>query len=314
MSERSNATMSPLQKAINDKVMKRDKYMFGRKTYTWSELSPLINAESVHTSYAPPGRDKVSVLNAFSNNAEIAPRLRAMGARSMRSTYRLRRAIYDRNVEKARHIINEEYPDFTYTGTSGISTLSQAIQYTPDIVIDLIRAGIDINTAIMEAIDAGKEDIAIQLMEAGANIDAAYAAAVDRRRTREGDTIAYRLIPVVIKYSIKNDIETVFYKYLTIDGSVRDMMIGAILYYAILLGKLKYLNLAIALGAPLTVTYRDGVTPISLARQQGNQEIIDRIQQEMDTPTIVNVGDSTRGGSKKRRSHRRRKTRKPRKH
>lgn len=321
MSERSNASfvspissMSPLQKAINGKFK-------GRKTYTWPELSSLINAESVHTSYAPPGREKVSVLNAFSKNDKIAPRLRAMGARSMRSAYTLRRAIYYRDVEKARHIINEERPDLTHTGPSGISTLSIAIQYTPDVVIDLIGAGADINTTnrdgttpLMVAIGARKEDIALQLMEAGADIDAAYNAAsrgID-------DTIALRLIPVVIKYSVKHDKEELLGRYLTKDGSVRDMMIGALLYDAILLGKLKYINLAIAYGAPVNVnvTDTDGATYfyLALARRQGDQDIIKRIQNEIDNPTIVNVGDRTKGGSKKRRSHRRRKTRKPRKH
>jgi len=162
----------------------------------------------------------------------------------------------------------------------------------------------------MVAIDARKEDIALQLMEAGADIDAAYNAG----GTREDDTIALRLIPVVIKYSVKHDNEVLLGEYLTKDRSVRDIMIGALLYYAILLGKLKYLNLAIAYGAHLNVTYTDGATPFSLARQQGHQDIIERIRNEIDTPTIVNVGDPTRGGSKKRRSHRRRKTRKPRNH
>lgn len=287
MSERSNASfvspissMSPLQKAINDKFRKGIHH-------TWSELSPLLNAERVHTSYAPPGREKVSVLNAFSNNAEIAPRLRAMGARSMRSAYKLRRAIYNRNVEKARRIINEEYPDLTYTGTSGISTLSQAIQYTPDIVIDLIRAGADINTPnidgttpLIRALRSGIADIyVLELIDKGADVNA-----VDL----DGTTA------LMIATANKKDIVVLalIAKGATIVESIR---------------------IAASKGDTISNTFNTEL--ISILSKHNKTDIINRLEEEIRTLTNETpASKSTNGGSKKRRSHRRRKTRKPRKY
>jgi len=93
----------------------------------------------------------VTALNVFTNDG-VAATLRSKGARSLRDARALRAAIYARDTNEALRIIRTQWPLVSFRGTSGRSVLSLAIsQGLSDLVIPLLDAGAEMETNIAGA-------------------------------------------------------------------------------------------------------------------------------------------------------------------
>ena len=137
----------PVDAAFRDAI----RYKAERKDVDELALSLIVDGANVNIPSTNSRGNPVTALNVFTND-RVAATLRSKGARSLRDARALRAAIDARDTNEALRIIRTQRPLLSFRGTSGRSVLSLAIsQRLSDLVIPLLDAGAEIENTVTRA-------------------------------------------------------------------------------------------------------------------------------------------------------------------
>ena len=299
--EESPAT-SALKEAIKNKIsgINTDKIALRMINAGADVNNPYIHTDGRH----------VTALNVFTNDI-MAVNLRSKGARSMRDTYSLRKAINNNNIQDALTIIRTKRPLFSFRGTTGLSALSLAIDRNhAELIAPLMMYGAEIEETdyTNTVLDAARKGINIhtikKMFELGASINKALkvAAITANSFTPNGILVSNFIIDIVTMDEAKKiERATILYNIGTETNNeyIKDLAIS-----------LGYRFPPVSVRVP---TVNEDPTPPNLSLATNSSVLPTNSSVLPTNSSVLPSGDPTVGGSKKRRSTRRRKHRTSRK-